>query len=176
LVKKLTKSIALIIYYGFARYFPTQPVPGYKIGYSIRRWLAQYIFEIAGDNLVIKYNAKFGKGTGIEIGHNSQIGEKSYIGAYTKIGNDVIMAPEILIWTIAHRFDRTDIPINRQGATDILPVNIGDDVWIGQRVIIMPGCNIGAHSIIAAGAIVTKDVPEYSIVGGIPAKVIKYRK
>lgn len=56
------------------------------------------------------------------------------------------------------------------------PVTIGNDVWIGMRSIIMPGVNIGDGSVIGAGAVVTKDVPAYAIVGGVPAKVIKYRK
>lgn len=55
------------------------------------------------------------------------------------------------------------------------PVVIGDDVWIGTRVIILPGVKIGNGVIIAAGAVVTKDIPDYAVAGGVPAKVIKYR-
>ena len=54
-------------------------------------------------------------------------------------------------------------------------MHIGDDVWIGTNVIILPGVNIGSHCIIGAGAVVTKDVPDYAVVGGVPAKVIRYR-
>ena len=57
----------------------------------------------------------------------------------------------------------------------IKPVIIGDDVWIGGRVIILPGVTIGNGAIVGAGAVVTRDVPEYAIVGGVPAKVIKMR-
>jgi len=173
---KFLKNIALLFYYLIAKRFPTQPVPGYKIGYAVRRFLAGFIFEECGNNIIIKQHAYFGKGTGIKIGDNSQIGEKSFIGAYTKIGKDVIMAPEVLIWSFAHSFDRTDIPINQQGNTDINPVTIGDDVWIGQRVIVMPGIKIGSHAIIGAGSIVTKNIPEWAIVAGIPAKIIRMRK
>jgi len=67
---------------------------------------------------------------------------------------------------MGHAFDRTDIPINQQGATEIQPVTIGDDVWIGQRAIIKPGVTVGNHAIIGAGSIVTKDVPEWAIVAG----------
>jgi len=116
--------------------------------------------------VIVKKNAYFGKGTGISIGDNSQIGERSQIGAYTRIGRDVIMAPDVIIWTMGHAFDRTDIPINQQGATEIQPVTIGDDVWIGQRAIIKPGVTVGNHAIIGAGSIVTKDVPEWAIVAG----------
>lgn len=76
----------------------------------------------------------------------------------------------------SHRFDRTDIPINRQLGTEPRPVEIGDDVWIGQRVIIMPGVKIGSHSVIGAGAIVSKDVPEWAVVARIPARIIRMWK
>jgi len=73
------------------------------------------------------------------------------------------------------RFDRIDIPINQQGSTEEKPIEIGNDVWIGTRVIILPGVKIGDHSIIGAGAVVTKSFPPYSIIGGVPAKLIKKR-
>jgi maltose O-acetyltransferase len=63
-----------------------------------------------------------------------------------------------------------------QGATESRPIQVCDDVWIGMRAMIMPGVTIGAHAIVAGGSVVTKDVPEWAIVGGNPAKVIKYRK
>ena len=85
------------------------------------------------------------------------------------------MAPDVIIWTIGHSFDRTDIP-NKQGETAYTPVMIGDDVWIGQRAIIKPGTKVGSHAIIGAGSIVTKDVPEWAIVAGNPAKIIRMRK
>ena len=65
--------------------------------------------------------------------------------------------------------------MNQQGASDFHPVNIGNDVWIGARVTILPGVKIGNGAIIGAGSVVTKDVPDFAIVGGNPARVIKYR-
>jgi maltose O-acetyltransferase len=65
-----------------------------------------------------------------------------------------------------------DIPINPQKGPDCRPVEIADDVWIGQRAIIMPGLKIGSHTVIGAGSIVTKDVPEGAVVAGIPARII----
>lgn len=64
----------------------------------------------------------------------------------------------------------------QQGFTDSKPIVIGNDVWIGTRVIVMPGVHIGDHSIVGAGSIVTKDVPEWAIVGGSPAHILKMRK
>ena len=91
------------------------------------------------------------------------------------IGDNVMMGPDVVILTHTHNIDTPTLPMIEQGMrTD--PVTIGNDVWIGMRSIIMPGVNIGDGSVIGAGAVVTKDVPAYAIVGGVPAKVIKYRK
>ena len=67
------------------------------------------------------------------------------------------------------------LPMCEQGYQDEKPIIIGDDVWIGGHVIVLPGVHVGNGAILAAGAVVTKDVPEYAIVGGNPARVIKYR-
>ncbi len=102
------------------------------------------------------------------IGNNSGIGEKCVVAAKTIIGDNVIMAREVIINPDNHITSRTDIPMNRQGITHNT-VRIEDDVWIGTRAIILaPNKNItiSRGSIIAAGAVVTKDVPPYCIVGG----------
>ena len=67
-------------------------------------------------------------------------------------------------------------PTIQEKITEYKKVYIGDDVWIGTNAMILDGVTIGSHAVIAAGAVVTKDVPEYAIVGGVPAKIIKYRK
>ena len=85
------------------------------------------------------------------------------------------MGTDVTIITRNHRFDRTDIPMMEQGFEEERPVYIGNDVWIGDRVLILPGVHIGDGSIIAAGAVVTKDVPPYSIVAGVPARKIRDR-
>ena len=66
--------------------------------------------------------------------------------------------------------------MNLQGFATEKPVLIADDVWIGARVIILPGVRIGTGAVIGAGAVVTKDMPDYSVVGGNPARVLKMRK
>ncbi|MBQ1412352.1 MAG: transferase, partial [Clostridia bacterium] len=92
------------------------------------------------------------------------------------IGKNVMMGSDCVIYVRNHRFDRTDIPMMKQGFTEEEPVIIEDDVWIGGRVSILPGVRIGTGAVIAAGAVVTKDVESYSVVGGNPARVIKKRK
>jgi maltose O-acetyltransferase len=111
----------------------------------------------------------------IEIGDYSELGTNSIIQSNTSIGNNVIMGPDVKIFTRNHKYDSVDIPIQFQGHTEE-KVTIGNDVWLGANVIITPGVNIGNHVIVAAGSVVTKDIPDFAIVGGVPAKVIKYRQ
>lgn len=79
------------------------------------------------------------------------------------------------ILTHTHNIERTDIPMGQQGMR-VSEVIIGNDVWIGMRVIIMPGVKVGNGAVIGAGTVVTKDVPDDAIVGGVPARIIKFRK
>lgn len=87
-----------------------------------------------------------------------------------------MMGEDCTIITRNHMHDRTDIPMNQQGFEAERPVTIGNDVWIGDRVTILPGVTIEDGCIIGAGAVVTRDIPAYSIAAGIPARVIKQRK
>lgn len=111
----------------------------------------------------------------LEIGDNSTIGFNSDIYGPVKIGKNVMLGPEVAIYTHNHAHDDIDIPMIYQGYTQNQPVIIEDNVWIGRRVLIMPGVHIGTGAIVAAGAVVTKDVNSYSIVGGNPARHIKFR-
>jgi long-chain acyl-CoA synthetase len=97
------------------------------------------------------------------------------VGEILVKGDNVMMGPEVVVYTSGHCFDRTDIPMAEQGSTSPRAVTIGNDVWLGRRVIIMPGVTIGDGCVIGAGAVVTKDIPAYSVAGGVPAKVIKSR-
>lgn len=96
-------------------------------------------------------------------------------GGKVVIGSNVMIGPNVVIRSSNHRYERLDLPMSKQGhATG--EISIGDDVWIAANAVILSNVKIGAHSIVAAGAVVTKNVPEYSIVAGIPAKVISTRK
>jgi acetyltransferase-like isoleucine patch superfamily enzyme len=116
-------------------------------------------------------------GVGLKVGNNSNIGPYSYIGCsgYIEIGDNVMMSPRVSIYSENHNFSDPEIPMNEQGVTRSF-VKIEDDCWIAANSVILAGVTIGKGSVVAAGSIVTKDVPPYSIVAGNPAKVIKNRK
>lgn len=86
-----------------------------------------------------------------------------------------MMGTDVTVITRNHRHDRTDIPMMEQGFEEEQPVVIGNDVWIGDRVVILPGVHIGNGCIIGAGAVVTKDIPDNAIAAGVPARVIRFR-
>lgn len=169
------RKIYLLIYYSFVQFLPMQPFPGYKVFYKIRYLLVKKIIKSCGQDVIVKNRAYFGNGTRLYVGDRSQIGQNARLGGLVMIGKDVLMGPEVVMMATSHAFDRIDIPINQQGATEEQPIIVGDDVWIGTRVIILPGVKIGSHSIVAAGSVVTKSCEPYSIIGGVPAKLIKKR-
>ncbi len=115
-------------------------------------------------------------GNGIIIGDNVGISQNCLIqvrGA-VEIGSNTIFGPGVSIFSESHKFDIKDQFIVDQGTTR-KGVKIGSGVWVGSGAIILDGVNVGDHSIIAAGSVVNRDVPEYAIVGGIPAKRLKIR-
>lgn len=170
------KKLALLVYYGFAQFFPTQPVPGYRFGYWLRSLLIKRIAVKCGEGVLVKQRCYVGAGFGLEVGSNSQLGHNARIGRNVSIGNDVLMGPDVVIMTTSHETSDINVPIRLQGKTEDKPVKIGDDVWVGTRVVILPGVTVGRGAIIGASAVVTKDVPPYSVVAGVPAKVVKWRK
>jgi maltose O-acetyltransferase len=91
------------------------------------------------------------------------------------IGNYVMIGSNTLLSTAHHNFNRLDIPIMLQGIRQPTSVTIANDVWIGANVIILPGIEISTGAVVGAGAVVTKNVPPYAVIGGVPAKIIKYR-
>ena len=108
----------------------------------------------------------------VVIGDYTRIGLHCTVIGPVTIGNNVNLAQGITVSALNHNFEDTRLRIDEQGV-NTSEIVIDDDVWIGANAVITAGVHIGRHSVVAAGAVVTKDVPEYSVVGGVPAKVIR---
>ena len=134
--------------------------PGCEIEQDVFIWLA----EDASVEPVLKLGRKvfIGCGTYLGVHHPVTFGDNTIIGAYS------------YIISANHRYESREIPIRDQGFKGA-PVDIGEDVWMGTHVVILPGVTIGKGAIIGAGSIVNRDVPEYEIWGGVPARFIKAR-
>lgn len=113
----------------------------------------------------------------LKIGANASINVCSHINAASgviNIGNDTILGPEVLLRSANHTFSDNKIPIRKQASVS-KPIIIGKDCWISARVIVVPGVKINDGAVIGAGAIVTKDIPQYTVAVGMPASPIKSR-
>ncbi len=173
---KIKRLIFCALYYGFAQWLPSSYIRGCAVFGTIRHVICRQLFSHCGKEARIEPRAFFNSGRNVSIGDYSSIGEKTKIRGSVKIGDHVMMGEEVLIISWNHAFSRTDIPMVQQGFQEEKTVTIGDDVWIGSRVILLAGVKVGRGAIIGAGAVVAKDVPDWAIVVGNPAKVIKMRK
>lgn len=111
----------------------------------------------------------------LEIGDGTYIGRNAHICACTKviIGKNVVFADGVYVSDLFHGFEDVNTPIMEQPLVVPGPVIIEDEVWLGERVCVMPGVTIGRHSVVGANSVVTKSIPPYSVAVGSPAKVIK---
>ena len=175
----------------FLRIFPTE------IGVILRSICYSVLLKKQKKFLRIAENVTVKGFKNIELGERVTLNQFSYIhavngflkvgdrfvGNYLQllagegeiiIGNDVMVGPHTIIRAANHNLKRIDIPMLQQGHT-WGSIVIEDDVWIAAKAVILSNVTIGKGSVVAAGAIVTKDVPPFSVVGGIPAKIIQSR-
>jgi acetyltransferase-like isoleucine patch superfamily enzyme len=108
----------------------------------------------------------------VMIGNHTRVGLHNTIIGPVIIGNHVNLAQGITVTALNHNFEDSNKRIDEQGVSTSAVI-IEDDIWIGANAVILPGVTIGHHSVVAAGAVVTKDVPPHSLVAGVPAKIIK---
>ena len=146
---------------------------GSKIYHSVRMDTPPYRRFWLGKHSVIESFCCINNAVGdVTIGDYTRIGIHNTIIGPVCIGNHVNLAQGITITALNHYFEDTSKRIDEQGIST-KPVVIGDDVWIGANAVVLPGVTIGSHCVVAAGAVVTKDVPDHTLVGGVPAKIIK---
>ena len=150
---KISTLLCLGLYYGIAKHLPTSYHFFGKQSQWIRYQLVKRIFKKCGKGVNVEHGASFGSGRNIEIGNNSGIGRNCSIPSNTIIGNDVMMGPNCFIIKYNHSFDRTDIPMRKQGyqSKGNVQTFIEDDVWIGMNVLMTPGRHISKGSIIGGG-------------------------
>ncbi len=130
---------------------------------------------IVSQHVEIRVHAPEGKSGQVSIGENTYIGPFSYLsGQSIAIGKNCLLGPYVGILANNHVFQDPHRPICEQGHT-YEGIKIEDDCWIGAGVKVMDGVNIGHGSVVGAGAVVTKDLPAYSVAVGVPAKIIKTR-
>ena len=144
-----------------------------KIYWSIRMDTPPYRRFRLGRKSVIESYCCINNAVGdVTIGDHTRVGIHCTVIGPVCIGNHVNLAQGITVTALNHNFADSNRKIDEQGIST-KPVVIGDDVWIGANAVILPGVTIGRHVVVAAGAVVTKDVPDYSLVAGVPAKEIK---
>lgn len=166
------KMMYFLAYNLIGKILPLDSMP-YSLGLrQVRYFLFAKCVEKCGKGARVDKNVHISPF--IQVGDNVRISENCKIRKNTSIGNDVLIGPGVHIITATHSFESLDRPVAEQG-TEQFTVGIGNDVWVGTNAIILPKVNIADHTIIAAGSVVTKDVPEYAIVGGNPAKTISFR-
>ena len=174
-LKGIKRGIFWLAYYLLARHLPRSHVRYSLCSRAIRAFVCKRLFLKFGKGVNIEPKVIFSNMSKSEIGDFSGIGMNSFASTI-KIGQDVMIGEEFIAISKNHKFDDVNIPMRKQGWQKDQPITIEDDVWIGSRVIILPGVTIGCGSIIGAGSVVTKNVLPYSIVGGNPAREIRRRK
>lgn len=149
----------------------------FYISNKIRYLFYKVYLSHLGENVIINSRNHFEVPGNIKVGNNCSINRDCWFsgGGGLNIGNDVLIGPKVVIHTANHNHNISNLPFRLQGHT-FKAVTIKDNVWIGAGVIILPGVIIDGNTIIAAGSVVSKNIPSGVLAGGIPAKIIKVLK
>lgn len=170
------RAVRLLLYYLVARHLPASNTRFTGWTEPLRRAVCKGLFRTCGERVNIEHGAYFGDGSLIDIGDDSGLGVDCQIYGRVTLGRDVMMGPEVIMITRNHGFTQADRPMRLQPDDPEQPIVIGNDVWIGTRVILLPGVTVGDGAVVAAGSVVTRPVPSRAIVGGNPARLIRFRE
>lgn len=129
--------------------------------------------QIGPDSIIEDYCRVFGD-PDLKIGRNFYANAFCHLMGDIEIGDNVLLGPKVTIWGRDHGLKKDQLICEQPHVKE--KIIIGDDVWIASHAVVLKGVKIGKGAVVAAGAVVTKDVPEYAIVGGVPARVLKYRE
>ncbi len=143
----------------------------------LRGWHYSTLLERAGNDLRVAQGVRINNPSLVSVGDNVYLGDGVQLYAWNEriiIGSNVLVAAGVRMITRKHGFADIDRPMSDQGYNNA-PINIEDDVWIGFQAVILPGVTIGRGAIVGAGAVVTRDVLPYTIVGGVPARPLRKR-
>jgi acetyltransferase-like isoleucine patch superfamily enzyme len=144
-----------------------------KIRRSVRMDVLPFNSFSVGDDTIIEDFSVVNNGVGaVRIGSRSLIGAGNVLIGPVEIGDDVIFAQHVVISGLNHEYQNVTVPIRDQ-PLNTRPIRIANACWIGANVVITAGVAVGEHSVVAAGSVVTKDVPAFSVVAGNPAVVVK---
>lgn len=168
---RLVRIACRLLYATTAKWLPETFSPGGRVACAWRRLLVKGFVDHVAADANIERGAVI-QGSRVRIGRRSGVGLRARISTSCHIGDCVMMGPEVMIYSLNHRFRDADRPMMDQGNAEDRIVVIEDDVWIGARVILLPGVRVGSGSVVAAGAVVSRDVPPGVIVAGNPAQVV----
>ncbi|PIV94770.1 MAG: acyltransferase [Flexibacter sp. CG_4_10_14_3_um_filter_32_15] len=169
-MKSFFYEILKTIYYFYSNYIPNHIINKIPF-YFIRHFFYKYVYRLKmGKGSSIHLNCFINR-FDIEIGTNTAVNRKCYLDGRGSlfIGNNVSISPEVHLITAQHAMN------DPLFSYITAPIKIGDNVWIGTRAIILPGVTLGKGCVVAAGAVVTKSFQDFSVIGGVPAKVISRR-
>lgn len=175
-MRTISKVAAYAIYYGVAYHLPENHWMGGRLWNAIRVWCARRLLRECGRNIHMDRRVNFGTGEKLTLK------DRSGIGAYSRIIGDVTFCEcvatgfGVTVTGYDRDLSRTDIPLIEQHVGFDAPVVLERDTVLFANSIVLPGVRVGEGSIVAAGAVVAKNVPPYAVVAGNPARVVKWRK
>ena len=169
------RLLALAAYYGVAQFIPAWPGPIGRVGFALRERAARSLLAECGRGLNLHARVSVGSGRHIHAANNVGVGRGTTFNGRGEVylGPHLTMGPECLFITGSHEA-HSRRPLREQAAIR-RPIRIGEDVYLGARVIVLPGVTVGDGAVVGAGAVVSRDVEPYTIVAGNPIQVIGRR-